>query len=196
MGRFNVASLLGARPKELRAEEASKITTKKILFVCTGNIARSASAQYLAQSMAGEHTDWIFESAGVGAVVGSGVAKHIDTELSSRGISFEGHRARQITLPMIEEATLVLVMDKEHLNWIVREWPQYRYKVHLLRQMARSRDEAERRTEPISFMYQQDQGPRSGDNIADPYRRGPERAKKAVAEVEEALQVIVPWLGS
>lgn len=197
MSQFNVGELLRRRPAQsAELPHSSQVIQKKILFVCTGNIARSASAQYIAEQLSDADSGWTFDSAGTGAVVGSGVAPFIDAELESRGVNYHSHQAKQITAQLLEESALVLVMEKEHLNWIVREWPQYRSKVHLLKQMARVKDTAGRRVDPIAFMYKLGEAPIAGDRIADPYRKGPEAARIAVEEVELALTKIIPWLGS
>lgn len=195
MSNFNVSSLLSrfGHQRDPLADSLAE-PEKKILFVCTGNIARSASAQYIATQLAGE-TTWTFDSAGIGAVVGAPVAEHIDAELDRRGVNHTGHRAKQLTEDMVASSALVLCMEKEHLDWIVREWPKYRSRVHLLKQMARLRENAGRRADPVSFMMQQDVAPQRGDAIADPYRRGEDAAATAVSQVESSLEVIVPWLG-
>lgn len=197
MATFNVGSLIGRFAKKRDVPATSAITVqKKVLFVCTGNIARSASAEYLAKQMIPQESSWTFDSAGIGAVVGAPVAPFVDEELSSRGVDFSGHRAKQLTKHMVAESALVLVMEKEQLDWIVREWPQYRNRVHLLKQMARLRQGAGRRVDPVSYMGQQDDSPLDEDTIADPYRQGADAARQAVSEIESALKVVIPWLGS
>lgn len=197
MSQFNVGELLRRRSTQYaELPHSSQAIQKKILFVCTGNIARSASAQYIAEQLSDADSGWTFDSAGTGAVVGSGVAPFIDAELESRGVKFHNHRAKQITAALLEESALVLVMEKEHLNWIVREWPQHRSKIHLLKQMARVQEQAGRRVNPVAFMNALDEPPAKEDRIADPYRKGAEAARVAVEEVELALTKIIPWLGA
>lgn len=196
MSNFNVSSLLDSSTEQSKSHNESESDEHKILFVCTGNIARSASAVYLARSLSSENSGWTFDSAGIGAVVDSGIAPFINEELAKRDVDFSDHKAKQITEEMVESASLVLVMDTEHLNWIVREWPQYRVKVHLLRQMARLRSQAGRRVDPISYMKQFDIAPLPEDEIADPYGKGADPARLAVQQVEEALETVVPWLAN
>lgn len=194
MSNFNVAAILNSHTKKpIPLPDPS--SSKKILFVCTGNIARSASAKYLARSKSSDESGWGFDSAGIGAVIGAPVAPFIDDELHRRGIRFEDHKAQQITERMVEESLLVLVMEKLHRDWILREWPQYRNKVYLLKQMQRLRKEAGQRAEAVSYLSGIVAGPRRKDEVADPYRRGAEAARVAVEEIEEALGVILPWLG-
>lgn len=196
MALFNVGALLKNRNPAVPTESESQKPGKKILFVCTGNIARSASAQYLSEHLISPSSEWVFDSAGTGAVVGSGVAPFIDEELKRRGVEFQSHQAKQITEALLAESALVLVMEKEHRDWIVREWPQYHSRVHLLKQMARVKETAGRRADPIAFMLHHDDPPQARDRIADPYRKGPDAARQAVAEIEDALIKIIPWLGA
>lgn len=195
MSDFNVSTLLHRFGDKKTSDSVVPLVKKQVLFICTGNIARSASAQYISRSKISPEAQWSFDSAGTGAVVGSGVAPHIDRELDVRGVEYGAHRAKQVTERMIAESALVLVMEKEHLRWLVHEWPQYRSKIHLLGQMARLRKHAARRVDPVAFMQQRVEEPLAADEIADPYRRGEAAAQKAVQEVENALDVIVPWLG-
>lgn len=193
---FGVSSLLRKVGDRTDPEPDHADTKKEVLFVCTGNIARSASAQYLAAAMLEDGSTWTFNSAGTGAMVGAGVARHIDIELAQRGAQYDQHLAKQITERLVRESALVLVMEKEHLDWIVHEWPQYRSKVHLLCQMARVQKQAGKRVDPVAFMMQYDEEPLAQDEVADPYLRGPEAAKVAVQRIQEALDIVVPWLGN
>ncbi len=93
----------------------------------------------------------------------------------------------------LENATIILVAEKVHADWIVREWPQHHSKIKLLKQVARIREEA-RRAEPLSYLYSYGARPLDIDRLEDPYRRGPAAAKVAVDEVEQSLRVILPWL--
>lgn len=166
------------------------------VFVCTGNIARSASGEVISKHLAAEYgleDKWTFASAGTGALVGQGVYELIANELIERGYNPEGFASRQLTEEIIKNATIILVAEKVHADWIVREWPQYHSKIVLLKQAARLREEA-RRAEPLSYLYSYGGTPLASDKLEDPYRRGPAAAKKAVDEVEESLRVILPWL--
>lgn len=166
------------------------------VFVCTGNIARSASGEVISKHLAAEYgleDKWIFASAGTGALVGHGVYEHVANELIERGYNPEGFASRQLNEQIIENATIILVAEKVHADWIVREWPQHHAKIKLLKQVARIREEA-RRAEPLSYLYSYGARPLDTDKLEDPYRRGPAAAKVAVDEVEQSLRIILPWL--
>lgn len=184
-------------PKTLnRTDSAGKDGPFEALFVCTGNIARSASGEVISKHLAAEYgleDKWIFSSAGTGALVGHGVYEHVANELIKRGYNPEGFASRQLNEQIIENATIILVAEKVHADWIVREWPQHHSKIKLLKQTARIREEA-RRAEPLSYLYSYGARPLDIDRLEDPYRRGPAAAKVAVDEVEQSLRIILPWL--
>ena len=184
-------------PKTLnRTDSTDKDGPFEALFVCTGNIARSASGEVIAKHLAAEYgleDKWIFASAGSGALVGHGVYEHVANELIERGYNPEGFASRQLNGQIIENATIILVAEKVHADWIVREWPQHHAKIKLLKQVARIREDA-RRAEPLSYLYSHGARPLDSDKLEDPYRRGPAAAKVAVDEVEQSLRVILPWL--
>lgn len=184
-------------PKTLnRTDSARKDGPFEAVFVCTGNIARSASGEVISKHLAAEYgleDKWIFASAGTGTLVGHGVYEHVANELIERGYNPEGFASRQINEQIIENATIILVAEKVHADWIVREWPQHHAKIKLLKQVARIREDA-RRAEPLSYLYSYGARPLDTDKLEDPYRRGPAAAKVAVDEVEQSLRVILPWL--
>ena len=167
------------------------------VFVCTGNVARSAAAEIIASQLSEEYgltDDWIFTSAGTSALSGSRVYRHVGKQLDERGYDIAGYRAKQLTEDMVERATLILVAEAEHADWIIREWPQYHHKVHLIKQVANLKQEIGSEAEPISYLYSHNQAPRTSDNIGDPYRQGKEAARIAVDEIENSLFEILPWL--
>ena len=184
-------------PKTLnRTDSTDKDGPFEALFVCTGNIARSASGEVIAKHLAAEYgleDKWIFASAGTGALVGHGVYEHVANELIERGYNPEGFASRQLNGQIVENATIILVAEKVHADWIVREWPQHHAKIKLLKQVARIREDA-RRAEPLSYLYSHGARPLDSDKLEDPYRRGPAAAKVAVDEVEQSLRIILPWL--
>ena len=167
------------------------------VFVCTGNVARSAAAEIIASQLSEEYgltDDWIFTSAGTSALSGSRVYRHVGKQLDERGYDISGYRAKQLTEDMVERATLILVAEAEHADWIIREWPQYHHKVHLIKQVANLKQEVGSEAEPISYLYSHNQAPRTSDDIGDPYRQGKEAARIAVDEIENSLFEILPWL--
>ena len=80
----------------------------KVLFVCHGNIERSASAEIIAQK---HYPHWQVLSCGVKATPGRITGKKMRTALTERGHPTTGIRSTQITQEMIDWADRVFYMD-------------------------------------------------------------------------------------
>ena len=99
----------------------------RILVVCTGNICRSPLGDALLRAALPGKT---VLSAGTGAMVGWGAYEDTVAVATQRGVDLSGHRAQQLTQPLLAAADLVLTMDQSHSEWINRQYPQFRGKVH------------------------------------------------------------------
>src|SRR3954452_7973623 len=131
-------SLVHTVPVTGAQEQAAEFT---VLFVCTGNICRSALAErlgraYLDEAL-GEDADLVrLTSAGTGAVVGS--AMHPDSALVLEGLGGQsaGFVARQIEAPAVAEADLVLTMTRQHRRTVLQILPRALNKTFTLREAA------------------------------------------------------------
>ncbi len=101
-----------------RAREAH---VRNILFVCTANVCRSPMAAAIFNALAEEKgLPWRAASAGVAALEGEDITPNARAALEEVGIYPEGHRARQVSEAMLEEAELVLVMSPRHVRALRR----------------------------------------------------------------------------
>lgn len=194
-----------------------------VLFVCTGNIARSAAAEIIAAASVPPGSGLEFAGAGTGAVVGSGVASEVQQALVRRGLDVSRHRAQQLTGEMVRGADLVLAMEPEHRRWILDEWPQAVSRTFLLGQAARllperptsgpasagtesaGRESAGTptsgppghggtRPDPAEWLRHHGGPALPQDAIADPFRRGAAAGESAVERVEQDVARLVPRL--
>jgi len=75
-------------------------------------------------------------SAGTWGMDGRPASENAVTVMAERGVDISAHRARTISGGDVAEADLVLVMSHEHLLILESTWPQYRWKMHRLSEMA------------------------------------------------------------
>jgi len=90
----------------------------KVLFVCTGNIFRSMSAEkFLKDYLSKNHIQGIkVSSAGIGLVKGS-VHEYVIDRLKHYGIKLN-HKTTKLTLELIKENDLILARNKNHQEYI------------------------------------------------------------------------------
>ena len=135
---------------------------KKVLFVCTGNICRSPTAEGVLRHLARDvGIELHVESAGIGDWhVGQAPDERAQHHARSRGYDLSAQRARQVRKRDFEEFDLIVAMDRGHLQ-ILQEHcpPQHHGKLRMLI---------------------------NGRDVPDPYHGGPEGFERVLDMVEAA----------
>ena len=97
---------------------------KKILFVCHGNICRSAMAEFMMKDLAakrGRGETFLIRSAAVSReAIGEPVYGPARRELQKHGIRCDGHAAHQITRAELEEFDHIFYMDESNGRYLTR----------------------------------------------------------------------------
>ena len=108
----------------------------KILFVCHGNICRSAAAEMIMKQLLRERniTGIQVDSAATSREeIGNDIYPPMKRVLTARGIRCEAHAARQLTARDGEAYDLIIGMDQENLIRMSRILPpEAQGKIHLL----------------------------------------------------------------
>ena len=116
---------------------------RRVLFVCTGNICRSPTAEgvarrYLQDAGLGE---WVeVDSAGTqGYHSGESPDPRSCKAAANRGYDLSSLRARKLELADFQRFDLVLAMDRSHLGFMQGICPEvYQYKLELFMRFART----------------------------------------------------------
>jgi len=181
-----------------------------VLFVCTGNICRSPTAERLLRHRLrrrlGPAMPFAVTSAGIGALVGEPIFPDAARLLIRDGIDVADFAARDLTKSTADAADVILAMTREHRAATARRAPRALSKLFTLREFARtlaehrdawpvSADPLARARQALTIATQRrgQGGPVDPalDDVPDPYRRAPERYDEAWSLISAAVDVVV-----
>lgn len=104
---------------------------EKILIVCTGNICRSPTAEYILKQLL---PDLFIVSAGINVTPNRAAEPEAILSARKNSIDISSHIARQLTPQMCDFSDLILVMEESHIDDIALISPRSRSKIMLLGQ--------------------------------------------------------------
>ena len=150
----------------------------RILFVCTGNICRSPTAEGVARHFiqAAELADSIeVDSAGTnGYHAGEAPDPRTRKVAQSRGYDLSGLRARKLEVLDFQRFDLILAMDRGHLEIMQRLCPEvYQPRLRLFMEYARDSE---------------------FDEVPDPYYGGPRGFEAVLDMCEDGVQGVLDSL--
>ncbi|MCF8151408.1 MAG: low molecular weight phosphotyrosine protein phosphatase [Burkholderiaceae bacterium] len=152
----------------------------KILFVCTGNICRSPTAEGVARGLAqrfGMAQQFEFDSAGThGYHIGEAPDPRSVAAAKRRGFELAALRARRVTEFDFVRFDHVLAMDREHLELLQQACPrEHRAKLRLFLEYGEGLAE---------------------DQVPDPYYGGPQGFEHVLDLVEAAATHLIRSLAA
>ena len=86
----------------------------RVLFVCTGNVFRSLTAEYALKQNLAAHNGIHVSSAGTRDAPEITVREDVAAYLMGKGLDVSGHRRRLVTAELLEETDLVVAMNTDH----------------------------------------------------------------------------------
>jgi protein-tyrosine-phosphatase len=98
----------------------SPVSPLRILFVCTGNAARSVMAGAMCRALA---PDWDVATAGTHVIEGQPISWRTREAMERLGFSADGHRSHQLIDADAAPADLVVAFEGWHVAYIRRTHP-------------------------------------------------------------------------
>lgn len=110
----------------------------KIMFICTGNICRSAMAEGMMKKLINEHNiDAQIYSCGVYAETGDYSTYNAIEAMKEYEVNIENHRATNIRESKIEEMDLILCATLSHRQSVLHLYPELKGKVYTMKEYAK-----------------------------------------------------------
>ena len=126
-----------------------------ILVVCVGNICRSPTGERMLKRLLPHKK---IASAGLGAMVGHPADPSAMAVAEQNGLSLEHHSGAQLTKELCREYSLILVMERKHIDGVFRLAPEVRGKTMLFAHWLAQKDIPDpygKSTEAFEFVYRQ-----------------------------------------
>lgn len=110
---------------------------KKIMFICTGNICRSAMADALMKKMAKDKNKEIdVYSCGIFAQDGDMPTYNAVEAMKEYNVELKNHRATNIRNSKIEDMDIILCATVSHKNNVISMYPELTNKIYTIKEYA------------------------------------------------------------
>ena len=178
-----------------RADDGdSEAEPLRVLFVCTGNICRSAYAETVARYLAGVEAEVVFSSAGTHGLRAHPMSPEMAVHLPD-GAECGGFASRRITPEIVAYADLILTSEAAQRTYLIEDHPAAFRRILTLGQFAEATERTEARGRAlVDEIFRMRPPTRPRHDIADPYRRGRAANEQAAAQITRLLESVVPVL--
>lgn len=110
---------------------------KKIMFICTGNICRSAMADSLMKKLAKDNNKEVeVYSCGIFAEDGDMPTFNAIEAIKEYGVDLKLHRATNIRNSKIEDMDIILCATVSHKNNVINMYPNLKDKIFTIKEYA------------------------------------------------------------
>lgn len=149
----------------------------KIMFICTGNICRSAMAEWLLKSKIQERNIKNIEVYSSGVYAGDGESSTWEAKSVMKdeyGIDMGNHKATNIRNSKIKRMDLILCATTSHKEAVLDIYPELKEKVYTMK-------------EYVNY----DRQYHDKINIKDPWGYDIETYRSCISEIDECLELLL-----
>lgn len=143
----------------------------KIMFICTGNICRSAMAHGLLEEMKEGKNIEVY-SCGVYAQNGDKSTYNAIEVMKEYNVDLNKHKATNIRNSKIKDMDLILCMTKSHKNIVIQMYPELKDKTYTLKEYTEYKTE-------------------EGSDIKDPWGYDIEIYRFCATQIYECIKILL-----
>ncbi|MBP3800517.1 MAG: low molecular weight protein arginine phosphatase [Clostridia bacterium] len=147
-----------------------------IMFICTGNICRSAMAHWLFEKKLEEKRIGNIQvfSSGIYASIGDTPTYEAKRVMEEYGVNMKHHRATNTRYSDIEKMDLILCATASHKNEVINMYPNLKDKVFTMKEYVNYNREYH-----------------DSINIKDPWGYDIDTYRSCIAEIDECLNLLI-----
>lgn len=168
----------------------------EIVFVCTGNAARSVMATVLFRERA---TGYVARGAGTHVVEGQPMSVRTRRALARLGLEDPTHRSAQLWEPDARRAELLVAMAPEHVRWVRRTMPDVAERTATLKRLVRdlaTTDPSRPLAERVAQLDLADHEPEDWEEVVDPGGGEQDVFDACADELDTLLDAFIDALGA
>ena len=164
-----------------------------VVFLCTGNAARSVMA---GAALAAHLPDWTVTTAGTLVVEGQPMSWRTRAALAGVGLEAPSHRSRQARTDDLVRASVVVGLAPEHVAWVRRTAPGAAAHTGTLRRLARDLQAGSAPLrDRVAALGLADVALADWEEIVDPGGGDAEQFAACARDVVELIADLTPRLG-
>lgn len=138
----------------------------RVLFICTGNAARSVMA---GAALGAKLPEVVVETAGTLAIDGMPMSIRTRAAMEGVGLTIPHHRSKQVSIADLDRAALVVALAPEHVRWVRREHASAAARTATLKRLCRDLpDTSSPLSERVAALGLADVGLEDWEEVVDP----------------------------
>lgn len=187
-------------PRPTPSEHGGGADGLLVHVVCTANVCRSAYCDVRSDAL-WQDTSLRLTSSGLAAEPGRPMDTTMAREAARRQPTVRRLHATLTSSEVLAPADLVLTMTTDHRDRLVVDWPQALTRTFTLAQflavaeLLRAEDPGLRARDLVAEAFPSRTLAGRTPDVADPYRRGPRRARECADLLDDALTRLAGLLG-
>ena len=176
----------------LMADRLDQVAAPSVVFLCTGNAARSVIA---GAALAQHLPSAVIATAGTFVVEGQPMSFRTRAALASVGLPVPDHRSRQAVEHELRHADLIVGLAPEHVAWIRRELPGLAARTATLRRLCRDlQPAAEALAARVAALHLDQVELEDWEEIVDPGGGDTPEFEQCAREIVELMPVLAAAL--